>query len=618
MFTAEEVIRLVENKVEVFKALKKDQKPSFGQLYDLSVKYKERILVHSDSDYFPEKLYMKRAPNQTDDELDYVRNNHKAITYPVFDKYQTAISRVWNDANWSVSSWGEVDTKFSEEESPQVYFEEKYPIFGSLESYYKTIVTELKSKDPNALIVHKPYEIPIKTSEDGTVSFTEDGQIIPDDSQIIEPIAFIYGCENVIAYRQGEYALVLTHENSTVIVGKNKEKTGLVFEFYDENNIYTIRQVGEKKDYKFEATLLWTHNLGYLPCSKLKGKPAYVKEELIYKSYFMPACEPLDIALLDNAYLLISKYRHAFPQKWEYITACEYSHPEGGTCDKGMIRMAGGHSVKCPSCKGTGAQRSASPFHTIQVPMPDSFNSQAPIPSAPWAGFISPDIETPEFLDKQIDKNLARGLSILNLEKSNDVVKGGDTALKSQIDREEMFSFLLNISSQLFGLFSFSLGTIQKMRYGVNAKVPEISEPKNFSIRTEADLTDEIAIAKKEGLPDVVIRQLIFEYVNTRFSNSDRANKIIDLVFATDRIITLSPLEISQKIGIGTVAKWEDILHTSIYMWIDDKIKNEPEFFDKEFMDQQSELIEMAKKKESEISPSKLNPDNILSNANAI
>ena len=111
---------------------------------------------------------------------------------------------------------------------------------------------------------------------------------------------------------------------------------------------------------------------------------------------------------------------------------------------------------------------------------------------------------------------------------------------------------------------------------------------------------------------------MIFEYVNTRFSNSDRANKIIDLVFATDRIITLSTLEIAQKIGIGTVAKWEDILHTSIYMWIDDKIKNEPEFFDKEFMDQQSELIEMAKKKESEISPSKLNPDNILSNANAI
>lgn len=616
MFTPEEVLQLVKNKAEVYKGLKKDKKVSFGPLYDLSVKYKERILVHSDPDFFPEKLYMKRAPNQTDNELEYVRDNHKAITYPVFDRYQTAIGRIWNDANWSISSWGEIDTKFSEEQSSQVYFEENYPIFGSLEYFYKTIVTEIKSKDPNALIVHKPYEIPIKSNPDGSLVFSEDGEVIVDDGQMIEPIAFVYGCESVIAYRQGEYALVMTCENSVVQVGKNKERTGLIFEFYDENTIYHIKQVGEKSDYNFEVSVLWIHNLGYLPCSKLKGKPSYVKEELIYKSYFMPACEPLDIALLDHAYLLISKYRHAFPQKWEYITPCEYSHSEGGSCEKGFISISAEKKITCPSCRGSGVQRSMSPFHTIQMPMPDAFNGKESMVNPPFAGFITPDIETPEFLDRQIDKNLSRGLSILNLDKSNDSVKGGDTALKAQIDREEMFAFLLNVSSQMFGLFSFSLNTIQKMRYGTNATSPEVSEPKNFSIRTESDLTEEIAMAKAEGLPDVVLRQLIFEYLNTRFSNSDRANKIVDLVFATDRIVSLTTLEISQKILTGTVAKWEDILHTSIYMWIDDFIKNDPEFFDMEFDKQQEAIVFLAHQKDAEMNPSLINTDSVLASAN--
>lgn len=615
MFSPEEILSLVTTKAQAFKG-KKEKPVSFGAFYDQTIKYKNRILAHSDADSFPDDLYKKRAPNQTDDEFNYVKQNHKAITYPVFDRFQTAIGRIWNDANWSFTSWGEIDAKFSEEEKPQTYFEENYPIFNSLEYFYKTIVSEIKSKDPNALIVHRPFEIPIKSNPDGSVLFSEDGGVIFDEAQMLEPIAFVYGCENVVAYRQGEFALVLTDENSTVLNGNNKERTGLVFEFYDEVAIYTIRQTGEKNDYNFIVTLLWSHNLGYLPCSKLKGKPSYIKEELIYKSYFAPACEPLDIALLDSSYLLISKYRHAFPQKWEYITPCEYSHNGGGSCEKGYISTGVDTKITCPSCRGSGIQKSTSPFHTIQMPVPDSFTSGQQTIAPPFAGFIQPDIATPEFLDQQIDKNIERGLSILNLNISNSEVKGSPTALSRQIDREEMFSFLLNISHQTFDLFEFSLKTIQKMRYGISATSPKISYPKNFSIRTEADLTDEITTAKSEGLPDVAIRQLIFEYVNTRFSNSDRASRIIELVFATDRLVTLSTLEISQKMLAGTVAKWEDILHTSIYMWLDYFIKNDLTFFAMDFENQQQALVLMAKQKDLEINPTSMNPDKILAQAN--
>jgi len=608
MYTEDEILSLVKSKAEVFKNTKKGKQPDFGVVHSTALRYKKKLMPHYDPDCFPEMLFKERAPNQSVEEQDYIRRNHKAITYVVWDRFKTTLRRIWNDANWSISEWGKIDARYdSLGVGSQEYFEEQYPIFDSLENYYRGVVTDTKEKDPNAVLVHKPESIPVKESEEG---------YIIDDQAMINPVAYIFPCEQVMVYFQGQYFLGLSDENSVVESGSKKERTGLIFEFYDTENIYLVKQFGKKEDYTFVVELYWNHGLGYLPCKILKAEPSVIGSNIVYKSHFMPAVEPLDLALLDNANLLVAKNRHVFPKFWEYQAECDYQSESNGNCQGGFIYGLDGAKSKCPQCKGTG-HKSISPFGTYAVPMPDRLNPENANVTLPPAGYIQPEIETPKFLDEQIDKNINRGLSILNLNVSNSSVKGSDTALGMQIDREEQFSFLVQISSQIFHLFDFSLMTIQKMRYGVNAESPKVNYPKNFSIRNEYDLTEEISNAKTNGMPDIGIRQLIIEYFNTRFNNNELASKVINLVFYADRLVTLSNQEIATKLSTGAIAKWEDILHTSITQIIQEAMNMDDNFMEKTLEEQRVMIVEKAKAIEVNIAPKKIDTNAILANANA-
>jgi hypothetical protein len=606
MLNENDVLNILSPKIEVIK--KANGKPySFGFAYDKAMALKKRLMPHYNPEYFPRELFLNRAPNQTQKEYDYMKENHKGITYVVWDRFKTSLRRIWNDANWSVTSWGEVDQVYIDAGyEPKDYFENEYPEFISLENFYKTVLTDYKEKDPNAVLVHKPEYLPVIETEEG---------FRVDDSQMINPIAYIFPCERVVEFTN-DYFIGISDVKSMVSHGNSEKEEGIIFEVYDKENIWLVRQYGRKIDYTFTVELYWSHNLGYLPCKMLRAEPEYIDGRVIYKSHFMPAVEPLDLCLLDSANLLIAKNRHVFPKFWEYQTDCDNVHDVHGACSGGYHYSASGDKIKCGACNGTG-KRSMSPFGTYIVPLPDRTNPDVGNATLPPAGYIQPEIQTPEFLDKQIDKNLNRGLSILNLHISNEDVQGGDTALGKQIDREEMFSFLLNISSQIFHLFEFSLKTIQKMRYGVDAIEPTVTYPKNFSIRNESDLTKEISDAKAGGMPDIGIRQLIIEYYNTRFSVSDEASKVIELVFYSDRLVTLSNQEIQVKLASGSIAKWEDILHTSISQFIHLALTENESFLELSIEEKYTKLVEMAKQKEAEITPKMINTDSILTNANA-
>lgn len=209
-------------------------------------------------------------------------------------------------------------------------------------------------------------------------------------------------------------------------------------------------------------------------------------------------------------------------------------------------------------------------------------------------------------------------LSILNLQNSTTNAQGSDTALGKIIDREELFSFILSISNQEFELFENSNRAIIQMMNGKDAALPEISYPKNFSIRNENDITQEIANAKAAGAPDIAIRALLIEYMNIRFNTDSQTTKLTDIVFAADRLITLTSIEISNKILSGTVAKWEDVLHVSIYGFLSELVQTDDRFLNLSLEDQVKILHDMAKEKLEEISPTTTSTNDILNqSANA-
>lgn len=609
MYNEVQIKEILDSKLEIVKQAH-NKKPEFSEIYCRSVDFFERISVHSEIGKYPEKLLSNRAPNQTQQEADYIKATYKTTTLPIWTKYNGSISGIWNPQNWSIK-WNQENNPISTvKETPQNYLDTEYPVFGSLESYYKSVVTNTKQKDANGVIVHKPYFIPAKLNDGG--------ELIVDSSERISPIAVIYNSPQVWDYLDEEYVLIELKEKSWVKSGNStKEKTGYVFEFYDQYNIWRIVQTGDKKDWKFDILIYWPHNLGYLPADKLKGDPIITEDGVLYQSKFMGAVEIMDDILLDDTYLRITKAGHAFQHKWEYVDECDYSN-DNGSCINGHVMLDTGSGMKehtCPKCHGAGVAKTSSPLGVTQVRMPNQRGTGgADGITIPPFGWGAPNPEIMEFLRKEIDINTEKSYSLLNLVSSSDV-KGTETALGKMIDRQEKESFVQPIIHETFELFGFSIKCINDMRYGLGVvEMPAIQQPKTSAIKSEADLTAEIATAKEQGLPDIALRNLLLEYLNTRFQTDERVNKSIDLTFHIDRLVSLSSTEIVQKKASGTVAGWEDILHTSVYIFIADALVKDPKFFDKPIENQGKVIIAMAKAKDLELNPSKLDPDKIMLN----
>lgn len=147
------------------------------------------------------------------------------------------------------------------------------------------------------------------------------------------------------------------------------------------------------------------------------------------------------------------------------------------------------------------------------------------------------------------------------------------------------------------------------MRFGSGAKLPEVSYPKNFTLRTEQDITDEIVKAKEGGAPDSVIRNLLLEWVSIRFNDGGKVMKLTEIAFAADKLATLSAGEITAKVIAKTVAPWQDTLHTFVYSYIDDFIRTDPKWLDKTVEEQVKDLEEKAKEDQKVISESSVLPD---------
>lgn len=569
--------------------------PPLNPVYQKTVQYRDMIKVHSDIDNKPIDLMRKRAPNEDDRQYIYRVNNFENVTMPYFMKALGKLNRIFNPSNYSIQ-WT------TGQENEKKYFDEEIPVFGSLTSYFEEVVLTQKILDPNALLVIKPYFLPYKEDidENGVVYY------VLDDSEQITPIACVVDCDKVIDYKENVFAFIQLEEKSWVKVGDKEVKEGLIFEFYDETNIYRITQIGKKIDWQFTLPeIYYPHNLGYVPCWKLKGIPKQKEIHVLYQSYYIFAIPNLNIALYSHSNLDISLTTHMFPQKVEWIDRC----PEP-SCDKGKIRFEeNGNwlSKDCPTCGGTGWNKKTGPMMTKYFTIPDQTQGDTDVESVPFPGmaFVAPNPDIPKFVHEKFMSDVETAFNFLNMDISNSDVKGGQPALSKQIDREELFVMLMRISNEVFSLFDKSMTAMGTLRYGSTFAKPVVSAPTSFSIRSEQDLLAELKDAKESGVPDVALGEIVKEYISKRYSNRANIHKIVNLAFAVDRLVVKIQEETDSMLMNNTASKLEVVLHDSIFTYIDQCMIEDEKFFDKDLKYQEEKLWAMAEETLSDIEDSK-------------
>lgn len=558
--------------------------PEYYPGYNERVQEYRSILVHTEKAEFPDKLFADPAPNQTEKEFEYYKNNYKNTTRPIFMDYVSVVSMPFHRSNWSIN-YNE-DLEFRQ-------YVEGLPVHGSLENFMKFVVPAIKAKDAEGVLATKPVRIP--TTEN------EDGEIIISETEMVEPIPFYYNVEQVLSYSD-THALILLHEKSIVHEGSRKMKAGLIFEFYDDEAIYRIVQVGERKDFEFSFAIKYTHECGRLPVHKLKGVPVYMEDHVLWQSPFLYSVPNLDLVLINQNNLQAVINKCVYPYRIMLGDRCEFEDTEGNQCNNGYIRIHkenGYEQTTCPDCNGSGLKSRVSKLGEMLFAAPErEDNGEASI-NQPLMQYVSPNVDTPKFLREEILENETRARQILHLNTTNQTAQPSSdiTATAKAIDLKAKAAFVSPISMQYFELYRELLLDIGCIRFGNDFEQPTITEPVTFDFSTEMDYVERLKEALDADAPPIVIRQIVMQFLETIYFSEEQQGDVFNLITKTDQLLGVKSDRIALKIQNGTAEKWQEVLHSSPTTLIDELVMENPNFFEQEFRVQQEQLIAKAQEK---------------------
>jgi hypothetical protein len=528
----------------------------------------DSILPHTRPDIYPAHLLSVRAPNQTDAQAEYIRANYKPTTLSVFEDFKATISRAFADQNWSIRYSPELEPIFGED-TFQRYVNQEIERFGSLEAFVKTMLPTLKLIDPNGIIAIEPQDVDTYENEDGE-------EII--SNELINPMPEYYSCKSIVGQKYGEYYMVITDDYSKVRNGSKEEKSGIVLEIYDTMNIWKVYQIGKKSDYTFsEPELYYSHNLGYVPAQKLQGMPQLIGGEINFQSPFITAVPLLDQVILDESYLQISKATSAFPFMVALGEICEFTDREGNKCQDGQIfdPINGGYRT-CSSCNGSGVKSRFSPTGMLLIKPKTALSEGDSALSGEYLKFVSPPMDTLNFLRTEIEQQMAKARRILHLPSSDETGTIGEasTATGSLNKLRALYAFIKPISDQLFNLYEFCLVTMGKMRYGENFGGVNLVYPTSFDISTPSDYLAVISEGVKAGVPPSITFSNVYNYIKAIHYTDEETSAVYDLILNADELLLMSSADIALRVANGTIEKYQDVIHHSAPQLIMELIRN--------------------------------------------
>jgi hypothetical protein len=528
----------------------------------------DSILPHTRPDIYPAHLLSVRAPNQTDAQAEYIRANYKPTTLSVFEDFKATISRAFADQNWSIRYSPELEPIFGED-TFQRYVNQEIERFGSLEAFVKTMLPTLKLIDPNGIIAIEPQDVDTYENEDGE-------EII--SNELINPMPEYYSCKSIVGQKYGEYYMVITDDYSKVRNGSKEEKSGIVLEIYDTMNIWKVYQIGKKSDYTFsEPELYYSHNLGYVPAQKLQGMPQLIGGEINFQSPFITAVPLLDQVILDESYLQISKATSAFPFMVALGEICEFTDREGNKCQDGQIfdPINGGYRT-CSSCNGSGVKSRFSPTGMLLIKPKTALSEGDSALSGEYLKFVSPPMDTLNFLRTEIEQQMAKARRILHLPSSDEsgTIGEASTATGSLNKLRALYAFIKPISDQLFNLYEFCLVTMGKMRYGENFGGVNLVYPTSFDISTPSDYLAVISEGVKAGVPPSITFSNVYNYIKAIHYTDEETSAVYDLILNADELLLMSSADIALRVANGTIEKYQDVIHHSAPQLIMELIRN--------------------------------------------
>lgn len=516
----------------------------------------------------PVDLLLKERPNAEPHITKYCLDNYEPITYAPIMKAFDTINRLLNEINFNIVADQNVLDYIK-----QAIFENYNFIV-----YHQKITLKRDIEDPNGFLVCIPTGAGVNDS----------GQKVQPRLYLLYSEQLIYKDDNVFIFESNEVSYYKTP-------GSENLQPGKVYWILDKNEVWKMKQTGPDAQKDFSAELFYKHNMEAFPVVVLGGD---MTADNFFESFFASfnaAGNQCIRQFIDHQAIMVTS---GFPIIEEFATECEIKTsvprakdaPESDSSEKytQTVQLKPYHK---------------NPYGIILRPVQENtgnidFEGKLPL-EIPSRRYITPDVNIAKYsgelwmqLRKMAEEDLSIGL--------NKIAQSG---VAKEYDNETKYSMIGKICNNLFD--NILLNSLKFIDCYLNKKkfansTVYINKPTTFSIKTEADLIDEISNLKKNDAPAMLVTQATIELTRKLFSANPVAQKISLIISTFDPLFIYSVSERSEMLMNGVISKEAYIQSVNMPVMLlqmsqqisgEEFLKAEPETLYKTFLEKVKPLI---------------------------
>lgn len=278
-------------------------------------------------------------------------------------------------------------------------------------------------------------------------------------------------------------------------------------------------------------------------------------ESGIYESFVQPFVPFGNLALMAHRNQRASDLMFSYPKMSEVQQECDVCSGQGTTrCETGL--------ETCKACKGAKFVSIQSPYKVYRK-IRDSFDTDGKVFSTPSVEYYTPPVGILEYSNKQWAEYLGKAEEAVFVQQKQET-GNVESAKSKSIDREELYSWLANISKVLYGNLQMFLQCMENYVNGNPIRV-SVEQPYSFAILTESEAFDALNIMLMSDAPVPLKASQIDNFVNKFISDSSPVKRALHILRKYDLFLYYSDSALASKQGMGHVTAKELRKHTLAY-----------------------------------------------------
>jgi hypothetical protein len=549
--------------------------------YRSTVEMARKLRVHADGLY-PDDLIDERRPCESPETKEYRKKIYRPITESTVSKIISSLGKIRRSPDWIIQYDRErMPASIQESETLESYCELHYPTFGSVTNW---VFSELLSRyvlDANAVVAVLPQGLPASERE------------------YMEPVAMVFGSEQVLDYEANQYAVLLSSETVKYSSpqGRNLYNDGKVF--YLLTPVFVARYEQSNRSQDFALSWSYEHHFGALPAFKVGGLFfAHKNNDVVYKSRIAGILPHLDEAVREYSDLQAEIVQHIHSEKYVYVYA---DCPE---CNGACKVFKDNKQTDCPRCHGIGSVRSVTPYGIHEI-APSKVNEKD-IPTPP-VGYVQKQTDIARLQDERVDKHLYKAMSAINMEFLMETPLNQSGTAK-EVDKDELNNLVSAIAEDLVAVMDKVYFYVNEYRYSVilpseekrRALLPVIPVPERFDLLQSSHIMAELSAAKTAGVSSVLIRAMEIDYAKKRFNANPEVSYFLQAVYDLDPLAGLTEDEKMSRLNNGGITEIGYIISSNINAFVQRAVKEDAGFYTSDFEQQQAIILKYAQEVQAE------------------